>query len=63
MKVALGDEGLERFAHRFVARLIALDNLTCPFVEHEQVVVFKENPGREVPEFPFVKRSINAHPR
>ena len=61
--VALGDEGLERFAHRLVARLVALDNLTCPFVENEQVVVFKENPGRKVPEFPFVKRSVDAHPR
>ena len=61
--VALGDEGLERLAHWLVARLVPLDNLTCPFVENEQVVVLKENPGREVPEFPFVKRSVNAHPR
>ena len=63
LAVTLGDEGLERLAHRLVARLVALDNLTCPFVENEQVIVLKENPGREVPEFPFVKRSVNAHPR
>ena len=61
--VTLGDEGLERLAHRLVACLVPLDNLTCPFRENEQVVVFKENPGREVPEFPFVKRSVDAHPR
>ena len=63
LAVPLGDEGLERLAHGLITRLVTLDNLTCPFVENEQVVVLKENPGREVPEFPFVKRSVNAHPR
>ena len=43
--VALRDEGLQCLAQRFVARPVALHNLSSTLVENQQVVVLVEDTG------------------
>ena len=42
---------LKSLAETLVAGLVGLDYLAYSLVNHQQVVIFKKNPGLEVPDF------------
>ena len=59
LRIPLRYERLQRLAQRFVAGLVALDNLPHPFVKDKEVVVFKKNPARKVAGFRFTQFAVN----
>ena len=59
LPVPQGDERLERFAQRFVAGLVALDDFARPLVEDEQVVVLVEDAVLDVMEFLVVELPVD----
>ena len=57
--IPLRDESLQRFAHRFVARLVSLDDLARPLVENEQVVVLIKDASFNGLEFLVVELPVD----
>ena len=51
LAVTLRDEGLEGLRQAFVACPVSLDDLACPLVHDQQVVVLVQDPAFQVPEF------------